>query len=263
MSITVCLEDEIDISRGDMLVPAPPDHGPHTGRALEALVVWMNEKPLAPQRSYLLKHTTQTVRARVTAVRHRVDINNLHNDPAPELQLNEIGLIEIEAHKPLFFDPYRRNRATGGFILIDPITNETVAAGMISAAAGGAASKGRVTAAEWEAARGHAASLVLLPPGGRDLAYALERLLFEHGWLVHVIEQPEHLRQAVRTACSAGMIALVVASSDEDLATAARAAESVSVVRVSREQAESPDAARDILRKLVHRDDLLTGGAGI
>ena len=75
MSITVCLEDEIDISRGDMLVPA--GNLPHVGRRIEATVVWMSEKPLAPQRSYLLKHTSQTVRARVTAIRHRVDINTL------------------------------------------------------------------------------------------------------------------------------------------------------------------------------------------
>jgi len=127
------------------------------------------------------------------------------------------------------------------------------------------ASKGRVTAAELEAARGHAAGLVLLPPGHHELAYTLERLLFEHGWLVHVIQQPEHLGQAIRTACAAGMVAIVVASSAEDLAIAedAAAAGSVSVVRVSPERAESGDPAREIQRKLVHRDDLLTGGAGI
>ena len=113
MSVTVCLEDEIDVSRGDMLVAANPNPGPLIGRSIEALVVWMNEKPLTPQRPYLLKQTTQTVRARVTAVRHRVDINTLHHQPASDLQLNEIGLIDLEAHKPLFFDPYRRNRATG------------------------------------------------------------------------------------------------------------------------------------------------------
>jgi len=266
MSITVLLEDEIDVSRGDMLVGQalpPANPGPHIGRSVEALVVWMNERPLVPQRPYLLKHTTQTVRARVTAVRHRVDINTLQHQPASELQLNEIGLIDIEAHKPLFFDPYRRNRATGSFILIDSITNETVGAGMIAAAGGMSISQGRVTAAELEAARGHAASLVLLPPGSSELAYALERLLFEHGWLVHVIEEPEHLRQAIRTACSAGMVAIVVASSTEDLAIAQGAAESVSVVRVSQEEAETGDSAREILHKLVHRDDLLTGGAGI
>jgi len=263
MSVTVCLEDEIDVSRGDMLVPLSP--GPHIGRGFEALVVWMNEKPLAPQRPYLLKHTTQTVRARVTAVRHRVDINTLEHQPATELQLNEIGLIDLEAHKPLFFDPYRRNRATGSFILIDSVTNETVGAGMIVGAGSAIASKGRVTAAELEAARGHAAGLVLLPPGHHELAYTLERLLFEHGWLVHVIQQPEHLGQAIRTACAAGMVAIVVASSAEDLAIAedAAAAGSVSVVRVSPERAESGDPAREIQRKLVHRDDLLTGGAGI
>ena len=134
---------------------------------------------------------------------------------------------------------------------------------MIAAAGGTSRSRGRVTAAELEAARGHAASLVLLPPGSSELAYALERLLFEHGWLVHVIERPEHLRQAIRTACSAGMVAIVAASSADDLAIAEAAAGSASVVRISPEEAETGDPAREILRRLVHRDDLLSGGAGI
>ncbi len=265
MSITVCLEDEIDISRGDMLVPAGniPHAGPHVGRRLEALVVWMNEKPLAPQRSYLLKHTTQTVRARVTAIRHRVDINTLQHQPASSLELNEIGLIGLEAQKPLFFDPYRRNRFTGSFILIDPITNETVGAGMIAAAGVMADSRGPVTGREREAALGHAATVVVLPPGQSELAYDLERLLFDHGWLVHVIDQPEHLGQAVRTARSAGMVAIVVTSSAEDAAIVESAVESASVVRVEPEEAESDDPARGILRRLVHREEPLTGGAGI
>ena len=263
MSITVCLEDEIDVSRGDMLVPAPPGPGPHTSRSIEALVVWMNQKPLTPHRPYLLKHTTQTVRARVTALRYRVDINTLDHQPATELGLNEIGLLELEAHKPLFFDAYRANRSTGSFILIDSVTNETVAAGMITAAGNPHGSKGRVTPAELEAARGHSASVIVLPPGRLELAYALERLLFDHGWLVHVIEQPEHLRQAIRTACAAGMVAIVAASTAEDLDMAEAAAGTANVIRVSPEQADSAEPAREIQQRLVHREDLLTGGAGI
>jgi sulfate adenylyltransferase large subunit len=260
MSVTVCLEDEIDVSRGDMLVPK--ENLPHASRRLEALVVWMNEKPLVPQLPYLLKHTTQTVRARVTGIRHRVDINSLEHQHVGELRLNEIGLVGLEAQKPLFFDSYRRNRGTGSFILIDPITNETVGAGMIAAAGSMADSRGRVTAVEREAARGHAAAVVLLPPDSRELAYTLERLLFDHGWLVHVIEEPEHLRQAVRTACSAGMVAIVTAS-PADAMGLETALPSVDVVRVSPEEADSEDPASGILGKLVHRDDLLSGGAGI
>ena len=87
--------------------------------------------------------------------------------------------------------------------------------------------------------------------------------LFDHGWLVHVVDQPEHLRQAVLTACAAGMVAIVVASSAEDVATVAAAAPAGSVVRVEAEEAERDDPARGILRRLVHRDEPLTGGAGI
>jgi sulfate adenylyltransferase large subunit len=259
MSITVCLEDEIDVSRGDMLVHAA--NRPHVGGHIEAHVVWMNEKPLEPGKAYLIKHTTQTVRVRVDAIRHRVEINSLERQPAGSLQLNEIGLVALEAQKPLFFDPYRRNRGTGSFVLIDPISNETLAGGMIESAAR-IGLRGRVTAAEREAARGHAATVVLLPPGHSDLAYELERLLFDHGWLVHVVERAEHLGQAVRTAVSAGMVTIVAAGRNE-AATVENAAGAAALIRVNPQEAGGEDAARGILRRLVHKDDLLTGGAGI
>ena len=255
MSITVCLEDEVDISRGDMLVP--PGSGPHVSGQFEAITVWMNEKPLEPQRPYLLKHTSQTVRARVTAIRHRVDINTLHHEPAPNLRLNEIGVVALESQKPLFFDPYHRNRATGSFILIDPITNETVGAGMITGASAGLTYRGRVTPAEREALRGHPPAVILLPPEHEDLACEIERLLFDHAWAVHVIQDPEDLRQAVLTACAAGLIAIALTDDETEVRTAAG---DVSVIVP--DPAE-PDAAHAIVRRLVHRDDGLTGGAGI
>ncbi|HUS06330.1 MAG TPA: sulfate adenylyltransferase subunit CysN, partial [Bryobacteraceae bacterium] len=129
MSVTVCLEDEIDISRGDMLVS--PSRMPHVSRRLESMIVWMHADPMQVDKPYLLKHTTQQVRATVTAVLNRIDIHTLAKDEAAELQLNEIGSVALETHKPLFFDAYKENRATGSFILIDPVTNATVAAGMI------------------------------------------------------------------------------------------------------------------------------------
>jgi sulfate adenylyltransferase subunit 1 (EFTu-like GTPase family) len=258
MSVTVCLEDEIDISRGDMLVPE--SSSPHVASRFEALAVWMNEKPLEPQRPYLLKHTSQTVRARVADIRYRVDINTLHHEPAPSLQLNEIGLIAVEAQKHLFFDPYRRNRVTGSFILIDPITNETVGAGMITGASGDRTERGRVTPAEREALRGHPAKVVVVPPGYEELAYEIERLLFDRAWLVHVISDPEDLRQAILTSCAAGLISIVL--SDDDLEIRASAGEA-DVVVVDPIAADRPDAARTVLRNLIQRDDGLTGGAGI
>ena len=133
MSVTVRLEEEIDISRGDMLVATADP--PQSARRFHATLVWMNEKAALADRPYLLKHTTQTLPARIVEIRHRVDIQTLAAQPAGQLRLNEIGAVLIEAQRPLFFDPYRRNRYTGSFILLDGLTNETLGAGMIESAA--------------------------------------------------------------------------------------------------------------------------------
>jgi sulfate adenylyltransferase large subunit len=135
MAVAITLEDELDVSRGDMLVA--PQAPPQVSRNLEATVVWMHATPLAPGRHYLLKHTTHVVTAFVRAVDHKVDIDTLERVPARELGLNEIGVVQLETHRPLYFDPYTENRTTGGFILIDPLTNATVAAGMIRGCAAG------------------------------------------------------------------------------------------------------------------------------
>jgi sulfate adenylyltransferase large subunit len=132
MSITVSLAEEVDVSRGDMLVA--PDDPPVRARRFEATLVWMNLNSAAADRPYLLKHTTQTLPARIVDIRHRVDVNTLAAQPANQLRLNEIGAVLVETQRPLFIDPYRRNRYTGSFILLDPITNETVGAGMIESA---------------------------------------------------------------------------------------------------------------------------------
>ncbi len=130
-SVVLTLEDEADISRGDMLagVIAPP----HRTHRLVATMVWMHSKALRPGSTYLLKHTTQTVRARVTEIRSRIDVERLESHPAADLPLNGIGEVVIETHRPLLADLYRDNRATGSFILIDPGDNATAGAGMIRA----------------------------------------------------------------------------------------------------------------------------------
>jgi sulfate adenylyltransferase large subunit len=133
MSVTVCLDEEVDVSRGDMLVS--PQDPPARARRFEATLVWMNEKPAVLERPFLLKHTTQTLPARIVEIRHRIDIHTLGAQPAGELRLNEIGVVVVEAQRPIFVDPYRRNRFTGSFILLDALTNETVGAGMIESAA--------------------------------------------------------------------------------------------------------------------------------
>jgi sulfate adenylyltransferase subunit 1 len=130
MSCTIILEDEIDISRGDMIVK--PDNQSKMGQDLEIMVCWMNEKPLQERGKYRIRHTTRDARCVVKEVRYKVDINTLHRvEENKSLGLNDIGRIQIRTTVPLMFDPYVRNRYTGSVILIDEFTNETVAAGMI------------------------------------------------------------------------------------------------------------------------------------
>ena len=128
-SVTLTLEDEIDSSRGDMLVR--PGNVPKVDHKFDAMVVWMAEEPLVPGKQYLFKQTSKVVPGAVGSLRYRVDINTLHRQPAPTLALNEIGRCGITLTSPIAYDAYRRNRATGGFIMIDRLTNATVAAGMI------------------------------------------------------------------------------------------------------------------------------------
>jgi bifunctional enzyme CysN/CysC len=130
MSVALRLQDEIDISRGDMIVPA--HQLPHVSSQLHAMISWMDEQPLNRARKYLLKHTAHTVRCMIRQVEHRIDIEELQNVPDVDtLNLNEIGKVHLRTTAPLIFDSYKRNRQTGGFILIDEVTHRTVAAGMI------------------------------------------------------------------------------------------------------------------------------------
>ena len=130
MSVVMTLNDEIDISRGDMVVRT--NNQPHIGQDIELMICWLNEKPLNPRGKYTIKHTTQELRCIVKDVRYKVNINTLHRiEDDLTLGLNDIGRIAIRTTKPLFYDSYRRNRATGSVILVDEFTNETVGAGMI------------------------------------------------------------------------------------------------------------------------------------
>jgi bifunctional enzyme CysN/CysC len=131
MSVTVRLADEIDISRGDMI--CRPHNAPAVAQDVEAMICWMDETaPLRVGTKYTIKHTTRTARAVVRGLQYRLDVNTLHRDEeAPQLGLNEIGRVKLRTTVPLLADEYRRNRTTGGFILIDEATNRTVGAGMI------------------------------------------------------------------------------------------------------------------------------------
>jgi bifunctional enzyme CysN/CysC len=133
MSVTIRLEDEIDVSRGDMI--CRPHNQPTIAQDLDAMVCWMTDKPLQPGAKLALKHTTRTVRTLVKELQYRLDVNTLHRDEAAnQLGLNEIGRVRLRTTAPVLADEYRRNRTTGGFILVDESTNRTVGAGMITEA---------------------------------------------------------------------------------------------------------------------------------
>jgi bifunctional enzyme CysN/CysC len=215
MSVSITTTEEIDISRGDMLVH--PQNQPRVSQELDATLVWMSESPLDPKRTYRIKHTTREAHAEIAELRYRFDVNTLHRMPADSLALNEIGRVRIQTSRPLAFDPYRRNRATGSFILIDPVTNGTVAAGMIldrnigddEIASGTPAARARgpvkrrasrVGPVERSERLGQRPATVwltgLVRSGKSTIAYALERRLFDAGYLAHVLDG-ENLRLGI------------------------------------------------------------------
>ncbi len=128
-SVVLSLTDEVDVSRGDMIVRKK--NLPRIANNLEAIVCWMDEKAMTMTTPYIMKHTTKSLKARIAKIVHKIDVDTLHRKPADTFLLNDIGRIEINTSTPIFFDPYKINHATGSFILIDPLTNNTVAAGMI------------------------------------------------------------------------------------------------------------------------------------
>ncbi|MFO0739386.1 MAG: GTP-binding protein [Labilithrix sp.] len=202
-SVALRLADEIDVSRGDLL--ARPGDLPTVADDLEADLVWMSERALERGRAYLLKQTTRTVRAEIEPV-HGTDPETLAPRPADTLALNDIARVLIRARAPIYFDPYARNRATGAFILIDALTNDTVAAGMLRAGrtvAGrpGSSGAGEVTDEERRARFGQRGLVVAV---ATSQARAVERALFDDGRIVAVVEE-----QAAEAVARAGVIALV------------------------------------------------------
>jgi sulfate adenylyltransferase subunit 1 len=130
LSVTLRLEGDLDVSRGDMI--CRPHNRPEATRELDAMVCWMSERPIRPGTRYRIKHTTRAALAKVDELRYRLDVNTLHRDEeSEELGLNEIGRVRLRLSAPLLVDDYRRSRATGSFILIDESTNDTVGAGMV------------------------------------------------------------------------------------------------------------------------------------
>ncbi len=172
-SVVLTLENETDISRGEMI--ASVADAPHKTRHFEATVVWMHTKPLRPGSTYLLKHTSQTVRARVVEIRSRIHVEHLEHQAAEQLGLNDIGQVVIETSRPLLADLYRDSRATGSLILIDPEDNTTAGAGMI---------RNIVDADDSDSALNRATRGLLVLGDRRELASQLERSLLESGAIV-------------------------------------------------------------------------------
>jgi sulfate adenylyltransferase subunit 1 (EFTu-like GTPase family) len=216
LSVTLRLADEIDVSRGDMLVD--PKSAPTVATRFDAMIVWLHERPLDRDKTYLIKHTTQTTRAQIDTIHHVVMPETLGTKAAETIGLNEIARVAVQAHRPLFIDPYEKNRATGAFILIDSLTNDTVGAGMIAEAtrevgAGEtAADHTQVSSKERRTRFGHAG--VALFVDDTTLAYAIERALFDRGGAPIVFSAagsalPTTIAAAV-AAARAGLVALVV-----------------------------------------------------
>lgn len=129
MSITLTLEDEIDTSRGDMIVR--PGNLPVTKQKFDSMMVWMSDEPMVPGKQYLFKHTTKVTPGSISTLRYQIDVNTMKSSPAPTLELNQIGRVNVVLNQPICFDRYKDNKTTGAFIVIDRLTNVTVAAGMI------------------------------------------------------------------------------------------------------------------------------------
>ena len=196
MAITLTLENEIDISRGDMLVHS--DNKPGSASTFEADLVWMADAEMRPGIDYDLKIGSKTTGARIKALQNLVDVNTLNRSPAPSLKLNEIGRVELQVEQTLSFDDYQQNRATGSFILIDRLTNVTVGAGMIAYKASKPASNkshghGSYVTPDERAARFGQQPVTLLliglsGSGKTTLAHAVERELFEKGHASAVLD---------------------------------------------------------------------------
>jgi bifunctional enzyme CysN/CysC len=201
LSVTLRLADEIDLSRGEMLVRE--GELPRVVQRFEADLVWLSERPLDLGKSYLLKHTTRVTRVDVTQVLSKLDLERVEEVSAVGLGLNDIGKVALAAHRPLFLDAYTDSRGTGAFILVDSLSNDTVAAGMVRAQGGErrdeavALDRSQVSARERSERLGQSGLVVVLTgpsgSGKTELAYAVERALFDLGRVVTVIDPDDGL----------------------------------------------------------------------
>jgi bifunctional enzyme CysN/CysC len=207
MAVTLTLEDEIDVSRGDMLI-GTEQQSPIVADKFIATIVWMDEKALTPGRQYIIKLGTRSVSGSIALIHHRIDVNTLEHHDAVDLQLNEIGSCTVTVNAPVVFDAYKNNKGTGAFIIIDRLTNGTVGAGMINGAS--EVENLQLVSAEERAARYSQipCAIALSGTSSADIAYKLERKLFDNGHATTVLEtQNTEMMCAIKNA---GLICLCV-----------------------------------------------------
>ncbi len=244
-AVTLTLEDEIDISRGDMLVKAEDE--PEVHNRFNANLVWMIDAPLETGRLYDIKLGPTFTSGTVKKIHHQTDVNTLEQNPNPsQLQLNEIGLCELTLNQPIAFDAYQRNHATGSFIIIDRLTNVTVGAGMIAGLADGLESLDPVTPEERE--RRLAQKPAIIACNGKhapQLAMAVERALFDQGKTAVVVSEEntgdaDERRRVAQLLTAHGLVAVTV-NLGSDIANASISAET---------EAEIPAVVSGLLQKL-------------
>ena len=219
-AITITLEDEIDISRGDMIVKS--DDQPLTASTINADIVWMAEDALKPGKQYNMKFASAQNTGSISSVHHRIDVNTMEKHNADDLKLNEIGLCEITLNKTVAFDPYKKNRASGAFIIIDRLTNVTVGAGMIVGAADDSGSDQLAAVTSKEKANRFdqkAASIILTGNNKHVLAGAIDRKLFALGKAAALVSKddigdnnPEDIARIIKQA---GLIAICTFESQD------------------------------------------------
>jgi sulfate adenylyltransferase large subunit len=233
LSVTLVLNHELDISRGDLIVAA--ERPASVVKNVKAALVWMDQRPLERSRRYLLKHTSQTAPAIVSGIEHRTNISTLSREPAETLEMNGIGVVSIRLLRPIALDLYRENRSTGAFILIDPQSNSTVAAGMVIAGQESADSRVRevhdgstcVSAEERATRWGHRGGALSLS-GPAVLIDAIERSLFTVGAVTSRVDvddsrfadQVRLLDLVVQSNVQSGFIVLAVTATDGDVLVA-------------------------------------------
>jgi hypothetical protein len=220
---------------------------PHVARRFRARCVWMNAKALEPGRSYFIKHTSHQVRGVVRAINYRLDVNTLDRVGAARLELNEIGEISVETHHPIYFDKYSENRVTGAFIVIDPLSNETLGAGMIADVEGREEVRGQVLHTDRVARFGHRGAVVSVEDTGAALL--LERELFDRG--ANVVVTASLDSGAAMLANSAGLIVILIGQ--------------VPAGAIDLRRMAAHEAIRQLERRgvLAGREELLIEGEGI